>query len=314
MADVVQQYHPHDLRLSAGAVASGDGGANPFLVEVRAVLEGPDGRRTAVPGFYDGDGTWVVRVCPNERGTWRYTLESAVPALAGRRGELRCVASQNPRVHGALRVDPLHRHHFRVRGRGAPVRAGVRGQLAVGAGLPRPGRGAPAAVRGADRRVRVQPRLRQRLRPRHPLVPRHDPAGGLRPAAGVRLGGHERGARPPAPERGLLARLRRDGAGAVRRRRDGAPLPAGLQQGRQLAGQPLAGRRPLLPLRRGPLPGVLQRGVGLRQGVQERAGQGLPGEPPLPGQGPRRLPAPGDHPRRRRLLLRPPLRGGAATS
>ena len=112
MADVVQQYHPHDLRLSAGAVASGAGGADPFLVEVRAVLEGPDGRRTAVPGFYDGDGTWVVRVCPNERGTWRYTLESAVPALAGRRGELHCVASQNPRVHGALRVDPLHRHHF----------------------------------------------------------------------------------------------------------------------------------------------------------------------------------------------------------
>jgi hypothetical protein len=112
MADVVQQYHPHDLRLSAGAIASGAGGADPFLVEVRAVLEGPDGRRTAVPGFYDGDGTWVVRVCPNERGTWRYTLESAVPALAGQRGELRCVASQNPRVHGALRVDPLHRHHF----------------------------------------------------------------------------------------------------------------------------------------------------------------------------------------------------------
>ena len=36
MVDVVAQYHPHDLRLSAGAVASGAGGANPILVGVRA--------------------------------------------------------------------------------------------------------------------------------------------------------------------------------------------------------------------------------------------------------------------------------------
>ena len=201
MADVVQQYHPHDLRLSAGAVASGTGGADPFLVEVRAVLEGPDGRRTAVPGFYDGDGTWVVRVCPNERGTWRYTLESAVPALAGQQGELHCVASQNPRVHGALRVDPLHPHHFVYEDGERPFVLGYEANWLWALGfLDRTARRSCGAS-AADRRVRLQPRLRQRLRPRHPLAPRHHPARGLRPAAGVRLGGHQRGARPPAPQR-----------------------------------------------------------------------------------------------------------------
>ncbi len=107
---MVQQFHPHDLRFSSPAAAAR--GPNPFLVDVRAVLEGPDGRRTAVPGFYDGDGTWVVRVCLDTEGEWQYSTESAEPELNGHSGTLACTPNQNPLVHGALLVDPAHPQHF----------------------------------------------------------------------------------------------------------------------------------------------------------------------------------------------------------
>ncbi|MGH2354871.1 MAG: DUF5060 domain-containing protein [Chloroflexota bacterium] len=102
-----QRYHPYDL-----AFRSGSGHENPFLVDLRALLTGPDGRSTAVPGFYDGDGTWKVRVCPDAEGTWRYATQSSDPELDGQRGELVCLPNENPRVHGALQVDAAHPYHF----------------------------------------------------------------------------------------------------------------------------------------------------------------------------------------------------------
>jgi hypothetical protein len=38
MADVVQQYHPHDLRLSAGAVASGARGQDYICSSSRPLV------------------------------------------------------------------------------------------------------------------------------------------------------------------------------------------------------------------------------------------------------------------------------------
>ena len=102
-----RRFFPHHVVLRGA-----DTPANPFLVEVHAEVTGPDGRRTAVPGFYDGEGQWKIRICPDTEGTWRYVTHSPDPILAGRRGEFACVASDNPRVHGALAVDPLHPHHF----------------------------------------------------------------------------------------------------------------------------------------------------------------------------------------------------------
>jgi hypothetical protein len=104
---VVQQFHAVDIPLRSGTAH-----ANPFLVDVRALLTAPDGGTTAVPGFYDGDRTWVVRVCLDQVGTWRYATQSADPELDGQRGELECVPSENPRVHGALTVDTAHPYHF----------------------------------------------------------------------------------------------------------------------------------------------------------------------------------------------------------
>ena len=105
------QHHPHDVILRSQTRQE-----NPFVVDVRARVTAPSGWSTTVPGFYDGEsegrGTWIVRVCPNELGTWTYETESVDPALDGRSGAIECVPNDNRRVHGALRVDPAHPHHF----------------------------------------------------------------------------------------------------------------------------------------------------------------------------------------------------------
>ena len=114
MVDVVAKYHPHDLRLSAGAVALGAGGANPILVVERA---GRDALAEA------GAVRRRPRLLRRRRhlgrplsartleGDWRFTTESAVPELDGHtrlRVDLRR-CNPNARVHGALRVDPSTR-------------------------------------------------------------------------------------------------------------------------------------------------------------------------------------------------------------
>jgi hypothetical protein len=110
------QHHLHEVRLTSRTRH-----ANPFLVDLRARWSGPDGRETVVWGFYggagegeqkDGGGIWRLRLCPNVTGTWRYKTESSDAALDGQSGVVECVPTTNPHVHGALRVDPVHRHHF----------------------------------------------------------------------------------------------------------------------------------------------------------------------------------------------------------
>jgi hypothetical protein len=102
-----RQYHPHDVAFRSDAPHE-----NPFLVDLRATVTGPAGQTTVVPGFYDGDGTWKARLCPNVLGMWHYITRSTDPQLDGHEGTLECVPGDNPCVHGALLVDPLNPHHF----------------------------------------------------------------------------------------------------------------------------------------------------------------------------------------------------------
>lgn len=52
-----------------GAKAELDG------VTVTGVFEGPDGRALRVPGFWDGEKLWHVRMCPTAAGPWSYHVE-----------------------------------------------------------------------------------------------------------------------------------------------------------------------------------------------------------------------------------------------
>ncbi|MHC6219004.1 DUF5605 domain-containing protein [Arthrobacter sp. MMS24-S77] len=66
---------------------AGPSHGNPFTdVELRAVFTSPSGETLGVPGFYDGDGAYRVRLLVPEAGEWTFTTTSnarSLDAVAG---------------------------------------------------------------------------------------------------------------------------------------------------------------------------------------------------------------------------------------
>jgi hypothetical protein len=59
----VQRWHPHDFAFKSSKRYS-----NLFLVPFSATLTSPKGKTYTLGGFYDGRGTWKVRVRPDIKG------------------------------------------------------------------------------------------------------------------------------------------------------------------------------------------------------------------------------------------------------
>ncbi|MEZ5351013.1 MAG: DUF5060 domain-containing protein [Bryobacteraceae bacterium] len=103
----IEQYQTHDFSFRATVPG------NPFDVELTGEFSGPNGQRLRVPGFYDGDGTWKIRFSPPAIGAWSLRTASPLAALSGHsETAIQCVANRNPNIHGGLRVDAVHPHHF----------------------------------------------------------------------------------------------------------------------------------------------------------------------------------------------------------
>lgn len=78
-----QLYKPLDLRLSGPTTG------NPFVdVELWAELTDPNGKLSRVGGFYDGEGTYVVRFLPGVVGTWEFVVHSTARSLEGVHGSV----------------------------------------------------------------------------------------------------------------------------------------------------------------------------------------------------------------------------------
>ena len=103
----VPRWQPEDFAFKSGEQAS-----NPFLVAFTAKVMGPDGRSFELPGFFDGDGTWKIRVSPTVEGEWSLVTKSDLKELDGKKAGFTCVKNEGPNAHGVLRVDSEHRHHF----------------------------------------------------------------------------------------------------------------------------------------------------------------------------------------------------------
>jgi hypothetical protein len=100
-------WQPHDFEFTARTNP-----ANPFFVSFNATVTGPDGKSFVLPGFFDGNGTWKVRVSPTAAGKWSLVTTSELAELNRKGVKFVCVANTNPSVHGILRVDSRHPHHF----------------------------------------------------------------------------------------------------------------------------------------------------------------------------------------------------------
>jgi hypothetical protein len=68
--------------------------------------------RLTMPGFYDGEGTWKVRLSPTVEGEWSLVTRSTDPELDNRRESFVCTANKNSAVHGGLWVDAAHPSQF----------------------------------------------------------------------------------------------------------------------------------------------------------------------------------------------------------
>lgn len=63
---------------------AGPSHGNPFTdVELRAVFTAPSGKTLSVPGFYDGNGSYKVRLLMPEAGEWTFTTASNARSLDG---------------------------------------------------------------------------------------------------------------------------------------------------------------------------------------------------------------------------------------
>ena len=103
----IQLYHSHDFAFQASAAG------NPFDIELAGEFAGPEGIRIRVPGFYDGDGRWIIRFSPTREGVWTLRTASPLAALDGKTEVgIRCVPNRHALIHGGLRVDPAHPYHF----------------------------------------------------------------------------------------------------------------------------------------------------------------------------------------------------------
>lgn len=108
----VERWGMHEI------VLRGPDKGNPYVdVTVSAVFEGA-GRQITVPGFFDGNGTFLVRFSPPETGEWRWRSDSNLPALrqAGRVS----VVEPSAGNHGPVQVSP-DGYHF-VYADGSPYR------------------------------------------------------------------------------------------------------------------------------------------------------------------------------------------------
>jgi len=85
---------------------------DPFTIEFTAVLRGPGNAVMNIPGFYNGNGEWVIRLSLSVPGTWTYKTSSSLKELDNRTGSLIVSREAKHGGHGGVLVDPKNPRHF----------------------------------------------------------------------------------------------------------------------------------------------------------------------------------------------------------
>jgi hypothetical protein len=103
----IARWQPHDFAFTNQAESD-----NPFHAAFSAEVTGPGGAKLELPGFYDGNGTWKVRVSPTSQGQWQLVTRSSIPALDGQLVRFVCTTNPSPAAHGSVGADAQHPGHF----------------------------------------------------------------------------------------------------------------------------------------------------------------------------------------------------------
>lgn len=101
-----ERWQPIDIVFPASASTG-----SPFDVDFSAVFTGPAGDTRKIPGFFDGDGRYLLRFAPPTAGNWSFVTSSTVPALHGLSGRIQARAAA-PGRHGPVGIDPKNPRQF----------------------------------------------------------------------------------------------------------------------------------------------------------------------------------------------------------
>jgi len=85
---------------------------DPFEIDFYAKITGPDNMSLTLPGFYNGDDTWIIRFSPTRLGEWNITTHSEVLSLDQQQVRIECIKNEDETVRGGLMVDPENPRHF----------------------------------------------------------------------------------------------------------------------------------------------------------------------------------------------------------
>lgn len=105
----IPRFERHEFTLPAAKTYS-----DPYReVLLEADFKTPSGTHLVVPGFWDGAGTWRLRITPTVVGTWSWRTRSNDTGLNEQVGSFECV-SEGASGKGFLQVQPSYgfRHHF----------------------------------------------------------------------------------------------------------------------------------------------------------------------------------------------------------
>jgi hypothetical protein len=94
------------------AVEGPAGLEDPFGVLFGAVFEGPNNTILKVPGFYNGETSFVLRFSPPATGAWHYETYADTPELAGLRGTVEGLLQDNPQRRGGIVLKKGNPQHF----------------------------------------------------------------------------------------------------------------------------------------------------------------------------------------------------------
>jgi len=85
---------------------------NPYNIEFSANLIGPGNEVMNIPGFYIGNGEWVIRLSLSVPGKWTFETSSTMKELANKTGSLTVSSEAKQGEHGGIIVNPQNPHHF----------------------------------------------------------------------------------------------------------------------------------------------------------------------------------------------------------
>jgi hypothetical protein len=84
---------------------------NPYDIRLRGIFSGPGKHELRIPGFYDGEGRWIIRFMPPAAGNWDFVTKSDIPALNEQQGIVRA-GTETRGNRGRLRIHPNDPRHL----------------------------------------------------------------------------------------------------------------------------------------------------------------------------------------------------------